>query len=99
MYGKDVIKSEEEYKEKINSNFEKIYNDESNFRFGVDAKDILLEKAKLKLPDEFLKKFGFDTVVSEGDSIAKLQLVIDEVIPQFRELFDRVQSILKQHRH
>ncbi len=57
VYGKDSVKSEEGYREKIKSNFEKVYKDESDYRFGIDAKDILLEKANLELPGEFLKRW------------------------------------------
>jgi trigger factor len=57
VYGKDTVKSEEEYKEKIKEQFTKVYEDESNYRFGIDAKEVLLEKANLAMPEEFLKRW------------------------------------------
>ncbi|NPA67458.1 MAG: trigger factor [Chlorobi bacterium] len=57
VYGKDAVKSEEEYRAKIKEEIEKVYAEESDFRFAVDAKNILTEKANIKLPDEFLKKW------------------------------------------
>ncbi|NOZ35416.1 MAG: trigger factor [Chlorobi bacterium] len=57
IYGKDIVKSEEEYREKVKENIAKVYADESKYRFAVDAKEILTEKAVVKLPDEFLKKW------------------------------------------
>ncbi|MCF6184823.1 MAG: trigger factor, partial [Bacteroidales bacterium] len=57
VYGKDTVKNEEEYREKIKENIAKVYADESKYRFAVDAKEILTETAAVKLPDEFLKKW------------------------------------------
>jgi len=57
IYGEGTVKSEEEYKAKIKENIEKIYIDESEYRFAVDVKDILSEKISIQLPDEFLKKW------------------------------------------
>ena len=81
VYGKDIVKSEEEYMEKIKLNFEKVYKDESNYRFGIDAKDILLEKAKLELPSEFLKKW-----LKATDREGKIN---DEVLEKEYPIFEK----------
>jgi len=57
VYGKDTVKTEEEYKAKIKESIEKVYVDESDYRFAVDAKEVLSEKFPIQLPDEFLKKW------------------------------------------
>ncbi len=57
VYGKDTVKTEEEYREKIKESIEKVYAEESEFRFAVDAKEVLLKKISVQLPDEFLKKW------------------------------------------
>lgn len=57
IYGEGVVKSEEEYKTKIKEGLEKVYADESEYRFFVDTKEILSEKISVQLPDEFLKKW------------------------------------------
>ena len=57
VYGKDTVKKEEEYKAKIKESIEKVYVDESDYRFAVDAKEVLSEKFPIQLPDEFLKKW------------------------------------------
>ncbi len=57
VYGKDTVKSEDEYRNKIKEEIAKVYAEESEFRFAVDVKDILTENAKVQLPDDFLKKW------------------------------------------
>jgi len=56
-FGEGTVKNEEEYKEKIKSNVAKVYTDESEYRFAVDAKEVLISKADAKLPETFLKKW------------------------------------------
>ena len=57
VFGEGNIKDEAEYREKIKSNVEKVYQDESNFRFAVDTKEVLISKSEISLPDVFLKKW------------------------------------------
>lgn len=57
IYGKDTVKSEKEYKEKIIEEIKKEFINQSDFRFTIDTKDKLVNKLKLNLPDEFLKRW------------------------------------------
>ena len=57
IYGKGVVNSIDEYKAKIKEEFQKELEVQSNFKFIIDAKDKLIEKADMKLPDEFLKRW------------------------------------------
>lgn len=57
VYGEGNIKSEEEYKAKITEEIEQSFGYQSDFRLLIDAKEKLVAKAKLTLPDEFLKRW------------------------------------------
>ncbi|NOZ46834.1 MAG: trigger factor [Chlorobi bacterium] len=57
VYGKDSIKSEEEFREKIRSEIKVNLNYESDYKLLTDAKKKFIDKFKLTLPDEFLKRW------------------------------------------
>ncbi len=91
-YGKDKIKSEEEFytriKEDIQSNLEK----ESDYRFALDVKEKMIDKMKLSLPEKFLKRWLLksdkgkitpEQIEKEFDQVAedlKWQLIKDKII-------------------
>ena len=56
-FGKDTIKSENEFKAKVESEIQANLGRESDMRFGVDVKEKLVKKMKIELPVEFLKKW------------------------------------------
>ena len=60
-YGKDKIKSEEEFRKEIEKDIKANLNKESEMRFIVDAKDKLVKKMKLDLPVEFLNRWLIKT--------------------------------------
>jgi len=57
LYGEGVVNSEEEYREKISKEFERFYEAESEFRFGIDAREKLLSIIQVPLPGDFLKRW------------------------------------------
>ena len=57
IYGKGVVNSVDEYKAKIKEEFQKELAVQSDFKFIIDAKEKLIEKSAIKLPDEFLKRW------------------------------------------
>lgn len=57
IYGKDVVKSKEEMAAKIREEMEKSLEQTSDQFFERDVQDYLLGKAKLDLPDAFMKKW------------------------------------------
>jgi len=59
MFGTDVVKSEEEFDGKIAERMKNEYAQESDYRYTIDAREYLIEKAALKLPEEFLKRWLF----------------------------------------
>lgn len=80
VLGKDVAKSEEEYREKLREMLSKQLLNDSNYRFTVDAERVLKKKVgQLELPDEFLKRF-LATRSKENDAKK-----VEEQYPQTRE--------------
>ncbi|MCD6564723.1 MAG: trigger factor [Bacteroidales bacterium] len=91
-FGKDKIKSEEEFynriKEEIQSNLKK----ESDYRFALDIKEKIIDKLGLSLPEKFLKRWLLrsnegkitpDQIEKEFDKVAedlKWQLIKDKII-------------------
>lgn len=57
IYGKDTVKSKEEMADKIRGEMEKSFEQTSDQFFERDVQDHLLKKAKLDLPDAFMKKW------------------------------------------
>lgn len=56
-FGKDAVKSEDEFNAKVETEVQANLERESEMRFGVDAKEKLVKKLKVELPVEFLKKW------------------------------------------
>ncbi|MEW6469306.1 MAG: trigger factor [Bacteroidota bacterium] len=61
VYGKDAVKSTEEFRERIKSEIERMFVSDSEKRFKTDVVKALMEKVKLRLPDEFLKRWIIST--------------------------------------
>jgi len=57
IYGEGQVESLEEMKTKVREDLEKTFEENSNQLFVREVQDYLLKKAKLKLPDEFMKKW------------------------------------------
>ena len=57
IYGKDVVKSKEEMATKLREEMENSFAQNAEQLFERDVQDHLIKKAKLSLPDEFMKKW------------------------------------------
>ena len=57
IYGKDNVKSREEMEEKLKAEMEKSFAQNAEQLFEREVQDHLIKKAKLELPDEFMKKW------------------------------------------
>jgi trigger factor len=57
VYGEGTVKSEEEYKAKVEEELKLAYKGQTDFKLLLDAKEKLVKKAKINLPDEFLKRW------------------------------------------
>jgi trigger factor len=57
VYGKDVVKSEEEFHQKIEEELKKAFERNSDYKFRLDAREYYLGKFKQDLPSAFLKRW------------------------------------------
>ncbi len=64
LFGKDNVKSEAEFDAKIEERIAAEYAQESDYRFMLDAREYLLGKTGIQLPEKFLKKWLY--TVNEG---------------------------------
>ena len=91
-YGKGVIKSEAEFQNKVKEDAHKMIKVECERKFGNDVVERALNKTKIPLPDEFLKKWlvksnekpiTMDQVQEEYDNFSKntrWQLIKNRVV-------------------
>ncbi|MBO7651096.1 MAG: trigger factor [Bacteroidales bacterium] len=56
-FGKDVVKTEEEFRTRIAEDITASFKRESKYKMMLDIKEKLLKKLDLKLPEEFLKRW------------------------------------------
>ena len=57
VFGKDVVKTEEEFRAKVKESIAKQFESDSDFKFLVDVRKALMEKVgKLEFPDALLKR-------------------------------------------
>ena len=64
IFGEGVVTSEEQFDAKIEERLRAEYAQEADFRFSKDAKDYLLEKADVKVAENFLKRWIY--VINDG---------------------------------
>ena len=64
IFGEGNVKSEQEFDAKIEERLAAEYKQESDFRFMKDAKDYLVKKADIALPEKFLKRWIY--VANDG---------------------------------
>jgi len=57
MFGAGVVTSTEDFEAKILERMKSEYGHESDYRFMIDARDFLIEKAAISVPEEFLKRW------------------------------------------
>jgi trigger factor len=92
VLGEGAVKSEKEFREKIYEEASKGVKQDSEYRFKIDAKEVLIKKFKSNLPKEFLKRWLFlinegkyttEQIEKEFDSFEedlKWQLIMDKII-------------------
>ena len=79
-FGKDVVKSEAEFKAKLTEEIQKGFVKDTDYRFLIDAKQKLVEKINPALPTEFLKRWLI--AINEGKFTPEQ---IEEEFPRFEE--------------
>jgi len=61
IYPKDELKTEDDFRNKIKEEIEKMYTGESERKFMNDSIEKLIETADISLPEDFLKKWLLET--------------------------------------
>ncbi|SDC80105.1 trigger factor [Williamwhitmania taraxaci] len=64
VYGEGIVNSEEEFKQRVEADIRSNLSRESDFKFMIDVKEKLMEKTKVELPNNFLKRWLF--AINEG---------------------------------
>ena len=64
MFGEGVVTDEAGFDAKIEERIAQEYKQEADFRFVLDAREYLLNKTDIELPEEFMKKWLF--TINEG---------------------------------
>lgn len=83
MFGVGAIKSKEEFDAKVEEKLKADYSQESDYRFMIDAREALTEKAAIALPEEFLKRWLF--TANEGKfSMEEIEKDFDLFLKDFR---------------
>ncbi len=82
VFGKDVIKSVDEFRARIKSDMEANFAVNSDYKFLADFKKKLLEANKIELPEEFLKRWLVEAN-KENEKITPEQ--IETEFPLFME--------------
>lgn len=59
MFGEGVVSTEEEFEAKVVERMRAEYAQESDYRFMLDARDYLIAKAAIAVPENFLKRWLF----------------------------------------
>ncbi len=57
VFGKDAVKGEEEFIDKVKETVEENYNRETEHFLDQQIRNVLLEKTKIEVPDNFLKEW------------------------------------------
>jgi trigger factor len=78
IFGEGIVKSEEEFRSKIEDEIKISLSRESEYKMRLDVKEKLLDKAKFELPVEFLKRW---IIASNEGKYTKEQIDLD--FPKF----------------
>ncbi len=57
IFGEGVVTTPEQFEEKLTERIKAGHEQEANYRFGADVRKYFVEKAKLELPEDFLKRW------------------------------------------
>ncbi|MDP3452299.1 MAG: trigger factor [Bacteroidales bacterium] len=83
IFGPGVVNSEEEFSNKITERISAEYAQESDYRFMLDAREALITKAAIALPEEFLKRWLFSA--NEGKfTMEEIEKDFDLFLKDFR---------------
>ena len=82
IFGEGQVTTPEQFEQKIEERIKASHEQEANYRFGADVRKYFVEKAKLELPEAFLKRWlGY---ANEGKFTAEQ---VEKEFPAFLEDF------------
>jgi len=94
VYGPGNVKSVEEFRAKISEEAEMHLKEDSEYKFRIDVKDMLMKKLKISLPEVFLKRWllainegkftreQIDADYSKFEEDLKWQLLKDKILEE-----------------
>ncbi len=83
VFGKDVVKTTEEFDAKIAERIEANYKQEADYRLSQDIRKYLVEKAGVSLPEAFLKRWLFE-INKEKFTMEQIEKEFDAFLADFR---------------
>ena len=82
IYGKDVVKSVDEFNAKAKEELVAAMENDSRYKFSIDLRDVLTKENDIKLPDAFLRRW-IETVNRDNEKLTPE--VFDNEFPRFLE--------------
>ncbi len=83
LFEPDQVKSEDEFKEKIEESFKENYKRESDQLFEIDAREAYVENTKMTVPDNFFKKWLIATNQENTDE-ANIEKDYDKYVKELK---------------
>jgi len=96
VFGKDVIKTEEEFRAKLAENLESYYASEAENHLDHTVSHIILDNHKFELPDDFLKRWltksheetytsdNVDDLYDKESNQLKNQLITEKIVETYK---------------
>lgn len=96
IFGKDVVKDEASFEAKIEEKLAAENQREADYRFMLDAREYLINKTNIKVPEAFMKRWLF--TINEGKfTMADIEKDFDLFVKDFRWQLIR-QYIMKEQK-
>ena len=83
IFGKDVVKTPEEFDAKIAERLENEYKQEADYRLSKDLRQYLVDKAGVRVPEDFLKRWLYESN-KEKYSKEEVEREFDSFLGDFR---------------
>ncbi len=83
LFEPDQVKSEDEFKEKIEESFKENYKRESDQLFEIDAREAYVQNTKMTVPDNFFKKWLIATNQENTDE-ANIEKDYDKYVKELK---------------
>jgi len=89
VYGEGEVTTEEAFRERVREEIGRNYERESEYRFMVDSREVMIKKARIDLPVEFLKRW----MVEANENITQEQ--VNEDFDKYEDDFRW--QLIKEH--